>query len=441
VPPLKKALRRRLGMPPKDIPLWWDTLPPRPPAAAHAWRETADVAIVGAGYTGLAAARILARRGATVVVLEAETPGWGASSRNGGMVLTGLKPEIGALLRRYGLAVARELFATSLAAIETVAELVTQERIDCDFHRPGHLLVAAKASHLAGLTDHARLLQEHFGHPVRIVPRGELRSELGSDLFHGGLIDPSSAALDPARYAAGLLKAAEHAGAEVHQHTRVEHIRREGSRFLLDTPRGSLRAAEVLIATNGYTGAATPALRRRIIPIGSYIIATEPLDPRLAADLIPHRRMVFDTRHYLHYFRLSPDRRLLFGGRAAFFPPGPATLARSAAILRRDLVRVFPQLEAAAIEYAWGGRLGFCFDRLPHFGRLEGLHYALGYAGHGVALATHLGQLAARMLAGEPITHPLAELEFPTAPLGLYRGRPWFLPLAGAWYKLLDWIQ
>ncbi|HTQ87610.1 MAG TPA: FAD-binding oxidoreductase, partial [Candidatus Solibacter sp.] len=204
---------------------------------------------------------------------------------------------------------------------------------------------------------------------------------------------------------------------------------------------GSVWAREVFVATSGYTGAATPELRRRVVPIGSYIIATEPLPAGLAAELVPRGRMIFDSKYFLHYFRLTPDGRMLFGGRAAFFPETERTIRRSAEILRRDMVRVYPQLAQSPVEYAWGGTLDFTFDMLPHAGTLDGLHFALGYAGHGVAMATYLGTKMAAAIAGENPALPFALVPFPGAPLGLYNGRPWFLPLASAWYRLLDFVQ
>jgi glycine/D-amino acid oxidase-like deaminating enzyme len=195
------------------------------------------------------------------------------------------------------------------------------------------------------------------------------------------------------------------------------------------------------VTTGGYTGAATPILRRRIIPIGSYIIATQPLPENLAHQLIPHHRMVFDYKHYLNYYRLSADNRMVFGGRAAFFPETSSTIRSSAEILRREMIHVFPQLLETQVEYAWGGTLDFAFDQMPHAGQLEGIYYALGFAGHGVALGTHLGlRMANAILDGTVKELPYNTYAFPTAPLGLYNGRPWFLPLIGLWHRILDWI-
>jgi glycine/D-amino acid oxidase-like deaminating enzyme len=244
---------------------------------------------------------------------------------------------------------------------------------------------------------------------------------------------------------AGLARAAQDAGAVLCECTRVQSVERDAGGgsvgFRVATPKKALWAREVLVATSGYTGPATPGLRRRIVPIGSYIIATEPLSETLAQELVPRGRMIFDSRYFLHYFRLTPDRRMLFGGRAAFFPETPQTIRESAEILRRDMVRVYPQLRDTPIAYAWGGTLDFAFDIMPHAGTLDGLHFAMGYAGHGVAMATYLGAKVAAVISGDRSALPFAQIPFPQAPLGLYRGRPWFLPFASMWYRFLDWVS
>jgi len=432
-------------MPLREANYWLDTvdLPlldrQRPLPAA------CDMAVIGAGFTGLSAARALARRGANVVVLEAESVGWGASSRNGGMVLTGLKVGAAELVKRYGRDLARRLFAASLAAINCVESLVADEHIACNFARAGHLEVAAKPAHYADFQRSAGAMQREFGHPVRLVPAADLPAEIGSEVYYGGLVDDVSAGLNPARFVAGLACAAEAAGAQLFEQARVTRLERGPGGYQLTTARGPLHAAQVLIATSGYTGRAMQPLARpltrRIVPIGSYIIATEVLPADLARTLIPRDRMVFDSKNFLAYYRLTPDRRLLFGGRARFLPESPATVLQSAAILRRALVKVYPQLAEAEIDYAWGGTLDFAFDLMPHAGQQDGLWYSLGYAGHGVALATYLGTLLGDVIAGDPRDNPFADLPFPSAPLGLYDGRPWFLPFAGAWYRWLDLIS
>jgi glycine/D-amino acid oxidase-like deaminating enzyme len=407
--------------------------------------ESADVVVVGAGFTGICAARVLARSGARVAVLEAEAVGWGASSRNGGMVLTGLKLGLPTLSRKYGPEMAHQLYAASLKALDCVEQIVKEEGIACDFSRSGHLEVACKPSHFQGFLQSAELISREFNLQVRAVSKAELREEIGSDLYHGGLVDETSGSVNPARYVAGLALAAEKAGAVLYERTRVEGVqpatKQGGKGYRLSTSRGSIWAREVFVATGGYTGKATTALRKKIIPIGSYIIVTEVLPEDLAREVSPRNRMIYDSKNFLYYFRLTPDRRMLFGGRAAFFPESADTIRRSAEILRRGMVHVYPRLRDVKVEYVWGGTLDFCFDMMPHAGQMDGLYYALGYAGHGVAMATYLGTRMGRMICGERDEIPFTRLPFPGAPLGLYNGTPWFLPFAAGWYKFLDWIS
>lgn len=429
--------------PPRERSFWSDTI-----AAPHAVHdqplpEHLDVAIVGGGFTGLSAALALAEQKATVAVFERHNAGWGASSRNGGMVLTGLKVPVESLIAKYGVEAARNVYGSSLAAIDFVESIVDRHKIDCDFARRGHLEVASKPGHFSAMRQTAQLLERDFGRTLKILDRQALQDEIGSNSYHGALFDDRSAGLNPARFAAGLARAAQDAGATLFEQCAVEVIEcpRGASRdFTVTTSRGGVRARAVLLATGAYTDRVAPGLRSRVISIGSYIIATSRLDANLAAGIIRNGRMVFDSNHFLHYFRLTPDRRMLFGGRAAFFPESERTIGESARILRHDMVAAFPQLRDTAIEYAWGGSIDFTFDMLPHAGTLDGIHYALGYAGHGVGMATYLGARIAAAIAGEPSRNSLVEAPIPAAPPGLSGANPWFLPAAGAWYKMLDWL-
>jgi glycine/D-amino acid oxidase-like deaminating enzyme len=428
----------------KEANYWLETVPDPARGADGPLPETADVAIVGAGFCGLSAARVLAMRGVRVVVLEAETLGWGASSRNGGMVLTGMKLPVPTLIDRYGRESVQRMYATSLESIDLVEQIVRDEGIACEFSRCGHLEVACKKAHFDSYAESAARIKKEFNHELRIVPKGELRGEIGSDIYFGGMVDETSAGVNPAQYVSGLAKAAQRHGACLFDHTRVLSVKAKenaGKRqFSVETSRGNIAAKEVLLASGAYTTGATPSLRKKVIPIGSYIIATEVLRPELARELSPRNRMIYDSKHFLYYYRLTPDNRMLFGGRAAFFPESENTVRQSAEILRQGMLSVYPQLHDAKVEFVWGGTLDFTLDVMPHAGKMDGMYFALGFAGHGVAAATWMGAKLAAAICGEVDDNPFAKIPFPGAPIGLRRGNTWALPLAGAYYKVLDWL-
>ena len=432
-------------MPMQERNYWLTTVEMPGTDAAQPLPESVDVAVIGAGFTGLSAARTLAKRGARVAVLEAETIGWGSSSRNGGMVLTGLKLGANKLISKYGRERTQRMYAASLASIDCVEQIVREEGIDCNFYRCGHLEVACKQRHFDDYSRQVEVIAREFNHQLRIVPRHELRAEIGSSIYFGGMVDEVSAGLNPAKYVAGLARAAERAGAKIFENARVGRIEREAQSgkpgWRVTTSRGALSTHDVFVGTSGYTGSSTPSLRNKIIPIGSYIITTEVLPEGLAREVSPRNRMIYDSKNYLYYYRLTPDNRMLFGGRAAFFPETKDSIRRSAEILRRGMIDVYPQLRDVKVEYVWGGTLDFAFDIMPHAGQMDGIYFALGYAGHGVAMATWQGQKMAEMIAGDKPENPFVGIPFPGAPLGLYNGKPWFLPLAGAWYRFLDWVS
>ena len=431
-------------MPIQEKNYWSTTVDSSPVSAPSELPDSVDVAVVGAGFCGLSAARTLAKRGVKVAVFEAETFGWGASSRNGGMVLTGMKLPVPTLIKRYGRDVVRKMYAASLETIDCVEQIVREENIDCNFSRCGHLEVACKQTHFDGYEESAALVKREFNHELRIISKNELRAEIGSDIYFGGMVDEASAGLNPARYVAGLAHAAHRAGACLYDHTRVISIEldeKNGARkFRLQTSRGEIAAREVILASGAYTTEATPALRKKIIPIGSYIIATEVLPNDLARELSPRNRMIYDSKHFLYYYRLTPDNRMLFGGRAAFFPANENTVRQSAEILRRGMIDVYPQLCDTRVEFVWGGTLDFTLDVMPHAGKIDGMYFAAGFAGHGVAAATWLGAKLAGLICGDPNDIPFDGIKFPAAPFGLRSGNTWALPLAGVWYRILDFF-
>ena len=415
----------------REEPYWWRDAPPIQPVPGPLPTEV-DAVVIGGGYTGSMAAARLAWRGRSVALVEKNALGSGASGRNGGMVHPGFKVGPGALIEKYGDR-GREMYRASLDAFDLVERTIEENKIACDYQRTGHVELAYKPAHMEDLRSKADTLHDEFQVPARVLDAEALASEIGSSAYPGGLLVERSGGLHPAKYLAGLMRLARDRGAHLYGGTPALTIdRRRRGGFTVTVPDGRIECRDVLVATNGYTDGLVPTLRRRVIPIGSYIIATEPLPADLAARVIPQRRMLFDTKNFLYYWRLSTDNRMLFGGRASF---APTSLWQARDWLYAAMVRVHPQLNDVRVEHAWGGQVGFTFDRLPHIGEVKGVRYALGYCGTGVAMSTYFGQLAADWIAGGEL--PACWWRpFPTLPL--YREHAWFLRPAGWYYALRD---
>ena len=414
-------------------PYWHATMPPLHDRSGKQLPDTVDVAIVGGGYTGIAAARKLALQGAKVIVLEAKTLGFGASTRNGGIAHPGYKWGPQSLAKRYGPELGRALYGESMEALELVFGLIRDNDIDAELRPNGWLELAWAPGDAADFPADAEAFRD-YGARARVIAREDLHEEIGTKAYYGGLALDPGGVLHPGKWFAGLVGMAERAGAELHEATPVRSIRKQGDgRFVVETGRGAVLARDVFVATNGYTDGAAPAIRRRIVPIGSYIIATEPLPEDLARELSPHGRSYYDTRNFHSYWHVSADRRLIFGGRVSFFP---TSVDRTASLLHTRMLDVHPQVAGYRVEYSWGGKVAMTFDRMPHIGRLGGITYAAGYSGTGVLMSTYLGTRAAEWLGGgEPPA--LAKLKFPLVPVP-YEGRPWFLPIVGEFFRMQD---
>ncbi|MEH3087102.1 MAG: FAD-binding oxidoreductase [Xylophilus ampelinus] len=402
-----------------------------------------DVAIVGGGFTGLSAALALAKRGARVAVLEAgPRVAAEASGRNGGHVNNGLAVDYAEVAAKVGVDRARGWYHAYDASVDTVERLVREEAIDCDFLRHGKLKLATRPQHLEALQRSAqRLIADGVDTDVEILDAARVRAEVQSARFYGGLLYKRSGQMHMGRFARGLAAAAERRGAEIHTGTEVRSFQRvgRGHAHRLVTGRGTVEAGQVLLATGatrhgGYGSFGW--LRRRIVPIGSFIVVTEPLGAERAQALLAARRTYTTVANIHHYFRLTADHRLVFGGRARFAISSPQSDAASGEILRAGLAETFPQLGAVRIDYCWGGLVDMTQDRLPHAGERDGLYYSMGYSGHGTQMSVHMGDRMAACMNGEPDANPWRGRDWPAIP-GHF-GAPWFLPAVGLYYKLKD---
>ena len=397
----------------------------------------AEVAVIGSGFTALSAALTLAREGREVVVIEAGAPGFGASTRNGGQVGSGNQRfTVRALIARFGEAQARALLAEGVAALGYVGDLIETEQIDCHFQRVGRFRGANHPAHLAPLIRDMQDLSQAAGVEFHPVSRADQASEIGTDLYHGGVVLPNDASVHPGLYHQGLLERVEAAGVKVVAHTTMLSLHRERQRVAVRTTRGELSAGAAIVATNGYTGRATPEFEQRVLPIGSAIIATEVLPESVMARIMPRQRVIGETRRIFYYYRVSPDgKRILFGGRVGRIADPPR--GENFIHLYRGLLEIFPELEGTRITHGWTGYTGYTQDTFPHAGERDGIHYALGYCGSGVARATHLGHKIALRVLGDPDGHTAWDAHaFEAFPFP--RAARTFLPAAVAWYRLRD---
>ena len=424
----------------KSIPYWLDTAPAIRCAETGGLPARCETAVIGGGFTGLSAALAMAREGIDVVVLEAGHVAGAASGRNGGHCNNGLVRQVAAVADAFGLERARTFYRTFDRAVETVERVIVREGIDCDFRRSGKIQLAAKPSHFDSLTRTHALLASGIDPQTSLVGPGDLSREIGSARFHGGLVYHRSAMLHPGRLGSGLARAAHRHGARIWECTGVTRWRRSGrGSHEFETAAGTLEAERVLVATGAGTGPAFPHLHRRILAVGSFIIATEPLAQSLVDAIMPTRRTAVTTKHIGHYFRMAPDNRLIFGGRARFARSDPGSDMKSGRLLARSMKQIFPVLGDVRVDYCWGGMLDMTMDRLPRAGVIDGCHHAMGYSGHGVQMSVHMGEVMAKVMAGDVEANPWRDLTWPALPG--HAARSALLPLAGAWFRLLDIVS
>ena len=416
---------------------WLDTAPRFSVGVEGPVEGRVDAVIVGGGFTGLSAALALTRRGASVMVLEAGRIVGEASGRNGGQCNNGLAHDFTGLVKRFGLERARAFYRAYNAAVDTVERIVHDESIECDFQRRGRIKLAAKPAHFDQLVRAHDALLAQVDADVRLVTPQSIRDEVGSDAFYGGLIQATSAQLHPGKFGVGLAGAASRKGARIYESAAVTELERPSrNAYRVISTRGTVEATQVLLATGTTSLGPFGWFRRRMAPVGSFIVVTEPVEPALLNCLLPTRRSYVTSKNIGNYFRATSDNRLLFGGRARFAMSNPRSDEKSGRILRATLARVFPELRSVGIDYCWGGLVDMTADRLPRAGEHEGMFYAMGYSGHGVQMSVHMGQVMADVMAGRADANPWGQLEWP--PIPGHFGKPWFLPVVGAYYRLQD---
>ncbi len=416
-------------------PYWWDgmnwpTLDAPPP-------DHVDLLVIGAGYTGLSAAIAAHDAGANVAVIDAGQPGQGASTRNGGMV--GAHPRLGwdALRQRFGEDTADAILGEAAPALQWVRDLIEREAINCDYEVTGRIQLAWTDTHFAGQKQLAKKVTEKSPVRIDVLEKTELGAEIKTDLYKGGIIFPEHGALHPAKFHRGLLDAVLRRGILVAAANPAKKFAKDASGFRVTTPQKTIRADKIVLATNGYTASPFNWFARRVFPLPSFLIATEPLSANLIGELAPGRRMMVETRARHSYFRVSPDgTRILYGGRAAMVD---IDLERAAARLHATMAQVWPELGDTKLTHVWTGNTGYSFSHMPTVGRQDGIHYAMGFSGGGTVMAPYLGAKAAWQVLGDPkgeTAYSRTRLQPRWYHTG---GKPHFLRAADLWYR--NWVD
>jgi len=435
-----------LPPPPRPFPdsHYAATAHPAPDHAPLNGEARADVCVIGGGFTGVSTALELAKRGFSVRLLEAHRIGWGASGRNGGQVGTGQRKDSFDLDRLVGREMSDRLWDLAQDAKTLIRQRIADYGIECEL-KPGHLGVAWKKSDLRWMERYAEALAARHRYPhLRFIPKARLHEHVDSPVYHGGVLDTGTYHLHPLNYCLGLARGAAQEGAVLHEGTPVTGIERTGNGFTVRTPSGALKAGQVVVACNGYLGhddvgriAGLPrSIAPKIMPINNYIAATRPLSETEWRKLIPGDVCVSDTKFVIDYYRLSADRRLLFGGGESYSPRFPADIA---GFVRKPLARAFPQLRDIQIDHAWGGTLAISLTRMPTVGRTaEGVFYAQGFSGNGVAITGVVGRAIAEAVAGTMETFDVfARIPQPDFPGGTLLRYP-ALVIGMLWYSLRD---
>ena len=416
-------------------PFWIDDHPRPADLGTSPIPSEVDYLVIGSGLTGLSAGLRLAGSGRSVVVVDSGEIAGGASAINGGMVSPDVKAGMRAVERSHGRQIADEIWDATVRSIEIVLELCQEHHIDVQLNHSGMAALGLDERDAKKFAETASWYRDRYRVEWEVLGPGRVGEIAGSESFTSALFEPEGYGIHPARFSFGMARAVIDQGGLLVAHCAVDAIDKPGPGFEVTTAKGTVRAGGVIVATNGYTTRRPIAeLRNRVVPIGSYIVVTEPLGEDLAASVFPANTMTYTKRRLLHYMRRTPDNRVLIGGRRNLKTDLP--LEDSAADLHSSLIRYFPQLGKSGVSHVWGGKLGVPFDLIPHIGNVDGVWYAMGYGGHGVGLSTLLGHDLAGMLLGEEPTSQVARI--PHNGRFYYRGHPWFLNPASVLYRTLD---
>lgn len=419
---------------------WHDTVSDFDAATQGPVSGDFDVAIIGAGFTGLSAARALAKSGVRVVVLESAHVGFGGSGRNGGHLNNGISHSFVEAKAHLGTQQAKDLYRAFDASIDTIERIITDEGIDCDFRRSGKLKLASKPAHFDSIARNFKVVNAEVDSETELLTATDLHNEIGSDQFHGAMLSKKSAMMHMGKFVHGLAEASVRHGAVIFENAPVTARKQSLKGWHLTTPRGDVSAEKIILASGAYTTGPFRYFRRRVVPVGSFVIATRPLTTDEIAATIPGNRTYVTSMNLGNYFRLSPDNRLIFGGRARFSARSdPNSDRKSGEMLRAGLQQIFPHLANVDIDYCWGGLVGMTKDRFPRAGKADGAYFSMGYSGHGAQMSTHMGEILADMVTGKPDRNPMKDMDWAAVP-GHF-GTPWFLPVVGMYYKMMDRIR